>query len=907
MPAANRMSSVLSAWEAMIPWLLWMAAIAAWCGYGFDPEMPGTRWARWSMIAALLAGGGWAAWRHWRGLVQEGAFRPLRVALPLVGLGLLASGLYWPGRPFRMYVTPKIVFLYPLSVLLAGWWVLNLGRDAVRRAFLGSPLAWLFLGMSVHLLVNTLVSGMPAVTFFGSANRQMGAVTLYACMGAALALALWVAREKVRALWFLRGWLAVGVIWALRAFYELDMPGVQVFRASGFAGNPDYFALQFHFTLLPALILYFSDSRTRWAAFYAAVTVTNVFALAIIQTRGAFLGVGIASGVGMLAFSPARHLEIPLLRRRLLVFLGLLAAGFALYYLYVGIVLPPEAELSRLPADRADGLRSAALNLLGKRASTALFSLFAISPLLVRAAWDACGSRRRQWALAGGLAALAAVLLAVPASRNWFLDAAHQAVRIRTLLDPKEGEARFHIWKDTLPMVRDHGLLGTGRETYRVRFLPYKTFELTTMAPTVNYRSSENMILDVLAMEGIPGLVLFAGMAFFGVVVSLRASRRDPASLHAPLLAGLGLALVGYLGHGLVTSDVIPTVFSFYMALGLTAGLQMQLQDEEREPVSLAFGATVLAASLAGFLGAGLSVVRHARTDTDLTELQRHAATLRGYQKAADELLAQARRVENLERSLRPALEGGNVDTLRASLAASGMDVRRMPADPDSARAWTRQAIERMKSAVRERERQLDAGMGPAVRVGVREILRRLESMLAWEAPTENLYNATHTASVLARLPDAYLTPPGRIEVLRLLLEAARRGTRDNTNPESAFSRLFSAHYALARALEDAGRKDEARIHFQESEKALQKSIDFDRLYYDTHRLKAVLLLERYCDAKGARREAEAALRILRASRPSKEIQDVAAGIERGVMAQVRLLEENPALLRACRERAGLD
>lgn len=895
----------ISIGDNLLSALLWFIAVAAWCGYGFDTKLSSTQIARMVMVVSLVVGGSWTLWRTWiRPTHETDLQKKLRLFLTFLGLSLLAAGLYWPERPFRMYVTPKIVFLYPLAIVLFGWWLWNMSNATVRRAFFHSPLTWLFAGMVVHLLINTAVSHMPAVTFWGSDNRQMGVVMVYACMASSLALALWVAQKKERGLFFLRGWLAVSMLMSLRAFYELNMPGVQSFRAFGFAGNPDYFGLQFHFTLLPALVLYFSERRKPWVFFYGAVLVLNIYAVAIIQTRGAFLGVGIASLVGMLVFSPERHLDRPALRRRLGWLVAILIVGFWLYYFYVGIVLPPEQELAKLPAARADALRDAANTVLARRAFTAIFVLCSISPFVLRAAWDAFPKRQHRWAMSGALLLVSVLIWLLPSLRTQVLHVANRAVRIQKILDPQEGEARFKVWKDTLPMVRDHFLLGVGRETYRVRFLPYKTFELATISPKVNYRSSHNIILDTLVMEGVIGLFLLVGLAVFGIGVPLRAASRQPQHPFAPVLIGLALAVVGYLVHELVIYDVIPTVFSFYTVLGLVAGFVLHFEIEKNTVSCRSWYCKwVIVSTVALTSLVSVYLVRQAYTDTLLTKLQQHAATLRRYQEVVETVLRQQRNFENLKREVHASWQTENPEKLRSLLARAGIDVRKMPTDFVLAKTWVQDVFQRIQNTIQEKEHQLDKNMGAQVQAAAVQVVGILRVMLAWNAVPENLYSATHAAAVLSYLPETYLTPMRRIDVLQLLVETSRRSVRNNTNPESAYSRLFSSEYTLARSLENAGHTEEAQVYFHESEKALQKSIDFDPLYYDTHRLKAVLLLERYCDAKSARGELEMVLRILKASRPFKELPKLIANIEEGPLVQVRSLEENPELLRACLAR----
>ncbi len=906
-----RGDDAISGW---VPWALWMAAVAAWCGFGFDDGVGLTGKARGLMWACLglTAVGGVLTWRS-----PEWGFgsrlAPLWAAAGLTGVTLFACGLFLPGRVFRMYVTPKTVVLYPTAALLAGWLLLQLTRASTRAMLLRHPLVWLFAAMFVHLLINTAVSAMPAVTFFGSVNRQMGAVTVFACMAAALTLLVWISRDREpRARWFLFAWMALSLLWVLRTYYELTMPGVRVFRPSGFSGNPDYFALQFHFTLLPALVMVFTERSRKVAVFCAVVAAANLFALATIQTRGAWLGLGVASTVAFFAFPPGRFLPVAELRARLAAFAGLLGLAFLLHYVYTGVVLPPEAELAKLPAAQAENLLKAAERMLSRRLSAAIFVLITLLPFLARVAWDAFPQRRvRAAGIATALLA-AVVLLSVPSARRPVLRVADKAVHLEKMLDPDEGEARFRVWKDTLPMVRDHLWTGVGRETYRVRFLPYKSLELTAIAPGVNYRSSHNLVLDQLAMEGVFGLLITLSLLGFGIVLGLRAARRGPEPGVSLPLFGMSLAIAGYLGHSLVIYDVIPSLFSLYAALGVIGGLVataggLPAPDgpEAQEPapyLGLRRPAWLLLLPVALAVYPVISAVKVVRADQALVRIQKHSALLQAFAKIWEPLAVERMKLDELSRVLdHPSSSSLSLEQLRTLGASVGLPVERLAPEPAAALAQLRQAAVQLRDALRVREARVNReAESRSVSAAVAGLLQDLRLVMRVADPGETVYNAAHAAHVLTRVPERFLSPHDRMDILRLLTEAARLGVPDNTNPESAWSRVFTTHYALARALEGAGRWAEAHSQYRKSLDAIQKSIDFDRLYYDTHRLKAVLLLEHYCDAEGARAELDEALRILRRARPSRLVKEALEAIEKGPRRQLEAWSQSPAGRERC-------
>jgi len=899
--------------SAWVPWVLWTAAVAAWCGFSFDRDVALTGMARGLMWAALglTALGGLVTWRF-PGQGFRSPLAPLWITAALTGTTLFACGFFLSDRTFRLFVTPKIAVLYPAAAMLGGWWLLQWTRPRGRAMLLRHPLVWLFAGMTAHLLVNTLLSGMPAVTFFGSINRQMGVITVLASMAAALVLLVWIARDReVRSRWFLYGWMAVSLFLVLRTYYELTMPGVRVFRPSGFAGNPDFFALQFHFTLMPALALVFTDRSRRAAAFAALVIVGNVYALATIQTRGAWLGLGISSTVAFFLFTPGRFLPVVELRARLAAIVGLLGLAFLFHYVYLGVVLPPDAELAKLPPEQAKSVLTGAERMLAKRASAALFVLITLLPFLARVAWDAFPKPRHRLGGASAVLLGAALVLVVPATRAPLFRVVDKAVHLEKMLDPDEGEARFRVWKDTVPMVRDHFWTGVGKETYRVRFLPYKSLELTAIAPGVNYRSSHNLVLDLLTMEGITGLAATLALLGWGIFFGLRAARRSsgPGAWQS---FGLAFALVGYLGHSLVVYDVIPSLFSVFAALGILGGLLASGQAPAGEGVRATAGMT--ADPPAPWRPAWLplvpvvlavwpvvSAVRAVRADQALTRIQKNSALLKAFAQAWEPLQNEQVRLDEATRVLdHPSASSLDAQRLRTMAASLRLPADRLSPDPAVALGQLRQAVGQLRGVLDRKEAEVNRKAAGPVPAAVSAVVRDLGIVLRTAVPGETMYNAAHSAHVLTRIPASFLAPHDRMEILELLLRAARLGVANNTNPESAWSRVFTAHYALARAHEAAGKWAHAHSQYQKSLDAIQKSIDFDRLYYDTHRLKAVLLLEHFCDAEGARAELDVALRILKRARPSRLVKEALENLEKGPARQLEAWDRTPASRDKC-------
>jgi len=110
------------------------------------------------------------------------------------------------------------------------------------------------------------------------------------------------------------------------------------------------------------------------------------------------------------------------------------------------------------------------------------------------------------------------------------------------------------------------------------------------------------------------------------------------------------------------------------------------------------------------------------------------------------------------------------------------------------------------------------------------------------------------------RQPNALPTNLGQ-QVMEESIKYAVHGVDNNTNPESAYSHLAVLYYwslRYCRTKPAADRADCRRTRLALSMKALDKSMSYDRYYYDTHRMNAYILARQ--------RKVEEALKELRFS-----------------------------------------
>ncbi len=223
------------------------------------------------------------------------------------------------------------------------------------------------------------------------------------------------------------------------------------------------------------------------------------------------------------------------------------------------------------------------------------------------------GSRGAWLALIAGLCMLAAMLrprlhlvakgavFAALALGAFYFSPAGERFRARMhwIGEDPAGGARPLLWRDSLRMAAAKPLAGFGLDAFVAEFPHYQSEELARAYPDFSHESPHNIFLDALTAEGVPGLLLLAGVTLAGITGGWRARLQD-SPLAVALLPGFVASLVA---HQFVVF-IAPTAFYFYLGAGMLAGAGDSKSAVFRIPTAGRIPATARWAVLAGGLAA---------------------------------------------------------------------------------------------------------------------------------------------------------------------------------------------------------------------------------------------------------------------------------------------------------------
>jgi O-antigen ligase/Tfp pilus assembly protein PilF len=169
-----------------------------------------------------------------------------------------------------------------------------------------------------------------------------------------------------------------------------------------------------------------------------------------------------------------------------------------------------------------------------------------------------------RWAaLALAIILVAAVAIGLsPAGRS-------VAVRARSLVtEGFTGSGRTLLWRDSIKMIPAFAFAGSGPDSFRLAFLPYKSEEMSRVTG-FNNESSHNSYLDAAISYGLPGALLYIAVIASAFRLAVAARRRAASPRLKIIITGLIASLVAVAVHNFFIFDQISTGLYFFVLVGL--------------------------------------------------------------------------------------------------------------------------------------------------------------------------------------------------------------------------------------------------------------------------------------------------------------------------------------------------
>jgi O-antigen ligase len=284
--------------------------------------------------------------------------------MPLAALAAVffAPLILTPHLLFYFDITPKVVLLLLAAAVAFAFCSQQL--DSFAALWGTRPGRWYCLGAGAAVAlagITTALSSHRALAWGGASWRRLGAVTEFALIFAATAIAAYVLRDRARLIWLLRCVCAAGSITAVygivqyfgwdpflpRAGYEAGEGIFQIVRPPGTLGHSDYFGAFLLWPIFAGIGLLRADSRLGRALGVFACA-SGAAAIVLSGSRGSILA--LLAGLCALA---------ALLRPNLR---AVAAAGMVAAVALAGFYFSPAGERLRARAhwigeDRAGGAR----------------------------------------------------------------------------------------------------------------------------------------------------------------------------------------------------------------------------------------------------------------------------------------------------------------------------------------------------------------------------------------------------------------------------------------------------------------------------------------------------------------------------------------------------------------------
>ncbi len=226
-----------------------------------------------------------------------------------------------------VFTVPKLTFLYIMTATIMAIWALKVVREQ-RFEVVRTPINVLVPAFFLLTILSTLTSISPIVSFFGQYGRWEGLATTISYMTLALAAANFVDRDSLRTIvrWFLLSASMVAALTIMESIWFNPITRLAtVYCAAGFGvsdqnpfgpqrpiavfGNPDFLAAYLVMAAVLAWTMFiWRPGRDRWMAIVFSAGVLTIVALALTESRSAWLAAAAALAfVSILAIRDRRE------------------------------------------------------------------------------------------------------------------------------------------------------------------------------------------------------------------------------------------------------------------------------------------------------------------------------------------------------------------------------------------------------------------------------------------------------------------------------------------------------------------------------------------------------------------------------------------------------------------------
>jgi tetratricopeptide (TPR) repeat protein len=272
----------------------------------------------------------------------------LTLQLTLASVLALTPLLILPGHLFYFDVTPKVAIAL-IGTTIGLLLFLRASMLVETRRFWADPVGRWFSFLSaaqlISLLVSTLFSSNPALSWNGGNWRRLGLVSQSAVIAFGFLIAASCSESGLRVL--LRAATAAGTAAALygilqylgvdpllpSASYHIGEGVMAIVRPPSTLGHADYFAGYLLYVVFFGTALVATEAKPPWKALGATATVAGSAAIVLSGTRGALLGLA-AGALSLWIWNRPRFR-----RRHAVLAAGVCAVGVVFYFSPAGLKL----------------------------------------------------------------------------------------------------------------------------------------------------------------------------------------------------------------------------------------------------------------------------------------------------------------------------------------------------------------------------------------------------------------------------------------------------------------------------------------------------------------------------------------------------------------------------------------